>query len=316
MAWRSGIGSGGELARRDDPPDEVLDEGLGDRDVHVVVGHLVAHPVGHPAQGQFAQIACPQNDGLMEIGQAEQVGGPLARLHVLERDIVNRLPARKRMADVAEHLEAGRTYIDLSGAHPKGGHEPGRVGAGQVAGGETRHRVGQDILARQPQLVHRLGGNDECLGRIQAAGDADDHALDARVGKPLNEAVDLDVVCLETTLVALQRIAWHVGKPGDVPAERDFFAREPQFKRNAAHRLNPLPAFGQRILKAGHPHPILPQPLEVDVGGDHLLAIGKPLRLRQQIAVLIDQGVSVPGQVGGGFPRPGGGVEIGGDALA
>ena len=84
------------------------------RAVHVVVRHVVADAVGHPAQRQLAQVARAQHQRIVQVGQAEQVRGPLARLHVLERHVVHRLACRERVADVAEHLLAGRPDVDLA----------------------------------------------------------------------------------------------------------------------------------------------------------------------------------------------------------
>ena len=78
----------------------------------------------------------------------------------------------------------------------------------------------------------------------------------------------------------------------------------------------PLAAVAHRIAEAGHAHPVLRQPLQVNVRRDHLLAVRKALGLGQQVGVLVDQRMPVPGQVGGGFARAGAGIQIGGDALA
>ncbi len=68
------------------------------------------------------------------------------------------------------------------------------------AGGEARHGVGQDVGARQTQQVDRLGGDDQRVGRVEAAGHADHHPLDACRSQPLHEPGDLDVVGLVAIL--------------------------------------------------------------------------------------------------------------------
>ena len=73
----------------------MLDERLADRAIDVVVRHVVADAVGHPAQRQLAQVARAQHQRVVQIGQAEQVRSPLARLHVLECHVVHRLAAAK-----------------------------------------------------------------------------------------------------------------------------------------------------------------------------------------------------------------------------
>src|SRR5258708_39382113 len=39
----------------------------------------------------------------------------------------------------------------------------------RLAGRESRHRAGQDVAARQAELVHALDGDDEGVGRVQAS---------------------------------------------------------------------------------------------------------------------------------------------------
>jgi len=77
-----------KLPGRHHPPDQVLDERLAHRAVHVVVRHVVADPVGHPAQRQLAQVARPQHQRVVLVGQPEQVRCPLPRLHILKRYVI------------------------------------------------------------------------------------------------------------------------------------------------------------------------------------------------------------------------------------
>ena len=92
-----------------------LDEGLGHARVHVVVGHMVAHAVCGPSQGQLAQVARSHNHALVEFAKPEEMARPLACLNVLKRDVVDGLAFRKGMAYVLEHLHAARPDIDLPG---------------------------------------------------------------------------------------------------------------------------------------------------------------------------------------------------------
>ena len=81
-----------ELIDLDNPAQQVLDQGLGDGSIYVVVRHLIADAVGAPSQGQFAQIPRTDNDRMVQIGQPEQVGCPLAGLDIFIGDIVNVFP--------------------------------------------------------------------------------------------------------------------------------------------------------------------------------------------------------------------------------
>jgi len=60
-----------ELGCGDDPADQVLDESLGHRGVHVVVRHVVAHAISSPTERQLAQITRPYHHRVMQIGQAK-----------------------------------------------------------------------------------------------------------------------------------------------------------------------------------------------------------------------------------------------------
>jgi len=40
-------------------------------------------------------------------------------------------------------------------------------------------------------------------------------------------------------------------------------------------------------------HPVLKQPLEVNVGGDHLFVVGEAFGLGQQVAVFVNQSVPI-----------------------
>ncbi len=95
---------GGELVRVDGPADEVLDQGLGHGGVDVVVRHVIAHAVGGPSQRQLTQIACPYDEGVVQIRQPEEVRGALAGLDILEGDVVDGLAGGVGVADVAHHL--------------------------------------------------------------------------------------------------------------------------------------------------------------------------------------------------------------------
>ena len=140
--------------------------------------------------------------------------------------------------------------------------------------------------------------------------------LDAGAGQPLHQAVDLDVVRLVAALVALGRVVGHVGEALHVRASAGPSPcghLELERRRGAS----PAAAPGSRRRcrwKLVRRIRSCAQPLQVDVGGDDLLVGGEPLGLGQQFVVLVDQRVAVPGQVGRRFARPGGGVEIRGDA--
>ena len=165
----------------------MLDQGFRHTAVDVVVAHLVAHPVGGPAQREFGEVAGAQHDAAALVGDAEQVIGAQAGLDVLEGDVVHLLAAGERMADLGEHQGGGGSDVDLFEADPEGLRQRDRVALGPLAGGEAGEREGQDIAARAAFAVHRLGRDDESVGGVQSAGDADHHFGVVQRAKPLLE---------------------------------------------------------------------------------------------------------------------------------
>ena len=104
MSHEHRVGFVGYLGSICFPANQMLNERFGDRGVDVVMRHLIADAVGVPAQGQFGKIAGADDDAVVEIGQAKQVAGALAGLHVFEGDVVDGFAAGKGVIDVLKHL--------------------------------------------------------------------------------------------------------------------------------------------------------------------------------------------------------------------
>src|SRR5262249_11905183 len=62
-----------ELSGRDNPADQVLNQGLWHRRVYIVVRHVIADAVRSPAEGQLAKIGRAQDDRFVQVCQSEQV---------------------------------------------------------------------------------------------------------------------------------------------------------------------------------------------------------------------------------------------------
>jgi hypothetical protein len=75
-------------------------------------------------------------------------------------------------------------------------------------------------------------------------------------------------------------------------------------------RGNAVAAGADAVPERRLPHPLLREPFEVDLGGDDLGVLVEALRLGQHVAVLGDQGVAVPGEVGGGLAGAGRRVQV------
>ena len=126
--------------------------------------------------------------------------------------------------------------------------------------------------------------------------------------------MNLDVVGLVATLVPMGWVRRDVGKTGHVAPEQEPPPDRIQIQADPAE---PEERFAVRKGIAGEgglAHPVLGKTVQVEIGEDDPGFFGKPLRFRQQVSVFKDHGMAVPGQVRRGFPRTGGGIQIGGDA--
>ena len=68
------------------------------------------------------------------------------------------------------------------------------------------------------------------------------------------------------------------------------------------------------VVEGAHPHALLAQQVEVDVGHRAAVAVGEAVGLGEQDAVLVDHRLTVPRQVGRRLALAGGGVDVGGQA--
>ncbi len=209
---------------------------------------------------------------------------------------------------------AGRMSISRCGrAHRL--HQPPRLVERAPAGREARHRVRENVRARQPHHVHRPRADDQRLRRVEPARDADHHALGAHRLQALHQAVHLDVVHLLAARVARRRIGRDVGEPLVAPLERELaIGRQLGGEPHGAELRHLVGMAPDRLAEAVLAHAVLRDPVEIDVRGDELRAVGEAVRLGEQRPVLVDEPVAVPGEIGGRFAEAGGAVEIRGEA--
>lgn len=62
-----------ELLRHDHPSDQMLNQGLRYRSIHVVVGHLIADAIRAPAERQLAEVARADDEGAVIVRQPKQM---------------------------------------------------------------------------------------------------------------------------------------------------------------------------------------------------------------------------------------------------
>src|SRR5699024_8161160 len=75
--------------------------------------------------------------------------------------------------------------------------------------------------------------------------------------------------------------------------------------------LEPLGVSAAVVVEGVHAPALGHDPVQVDVGGGGARALWEALTLPQQVAAFVDEGLPVPGQVGGRFALAGGGIEVG-----
>ena len=292
---------------RGDPAHQVLDERLGDARIHVVVRHVVAHAIRAPAQRQFAQVASADDEAAVHVGQAKQVAGALAGLHVLERDVVDggaAFAARIRVPDIGQHAFAARPDVDLVRAATHRLHQPARLFERARAGREAGHGVGQDVGARQAGAVHRGGADEQRMGRVEAARDADDELLCAGCRDALQQRIDLDVVDLHAALVAPRHVVGHIREAVDGALQRAWkVVRQAQLEADAAEPAQQQSVLVDRGAERVLPHALARDALQVDIGADEMRTGDEARRFDEQIAAFVDQRLAVPAEVGCRFPE-------------
>ncbi|HMJ35460.1 MAG TPA: hypothetical protein VK501_16245, partial [Baekduia sp.] len=162
---------------------------LGHSAVDVVVAHLVADPVRRPAERELREVAGAEHDAAALVGDPEQVVGAQAGLDVLEGDVVDRLALGEGMAELLEHQPGGGPDVELLPRDAERAHQRDRVVLGVLAGREAGQGEAEDVGARQSERIESARRDQQRVGRIQAAGDADHDALAVGHLQALGEAL-------------------------------------------------------------------------------------------------------------------------------
>ncbi len=127
------------------------------------------------------------------------------------------------MIDLFEHQLGGGPDVDGLERHAERGGQTGRVVLGALTRGETGHRERQDVVARPPPLaVHRPGGDDQRVRRVQSAGQPPQHHLRiVQHAQALLETGHLDVVGLVAVLLQPLHIGGHERETLHLPQQAD-----------------------------------------------------------------------------------------------
>src|SRR3984957_19404140 len=159
-------GVAAEVLSLRNPSNDVLDQRLRHARVDAVMRHVIADAVGAPSKRKLAQISGANDEAAVQISQSKKMAGALARLHVLEGDVVNFLAFGIRMSDVLKHLHAARPDVYFFGRADERLHQATRLIERARAGGEARHRDGENFFARRAEPVHRTSAYQQRMRRI------------------------------------------------------------------------------------------------------------------------------------------------------
>ena len=274
------------------------------------MGHLVADAVGAPAECELGQVARAHDDAALVVGEPEEVVVAQPGLDVLERDVVDLLAAPEGVAHVRQHLRGGRPDVELGEGHPELLGEALRVGLGVLGRREPRHRVGQDVAARTPEPVHRLRAHEQRVGRVQAARDPD-HGLGLTDSPhPLLEPGHLDVVGLVAVQRQPLRLVRDEREAVDLAPQADVAGGRLERELDRAEGGHAVGVGAAVVVEGALPQPLRHEPLQVDVGHGAGRAGREALGLAEQVAVLVDEGLPVPGQVGRRLTFAGRGIQV------
>src|SRR4051812_23887032 len=78
-----------EFTGRNHPSDQMLNERLRHRNVHVVMGHVITDSVRHPAECKFAEVTRSKDKRMMQICEAKKMRSAFSSLNILEGQIVD-----------------------------------------------------------------------------------------------------------------------------------------------------------------------------------------------------------------------------------
>ena len=155
------------------------------------------------------------------------------------------------------------------------------------------------------------------MRRVEPARDADHELLDA--GRARAAAAAPAPGCCRPRCSARRARAGSAGTYGKrstvrCSGERQLASAARSSKATRRKRCDARLVRLDRVAERVLPHALARDALEVDVGGDEVRAVDEALRLGEQVAVLVDQRLAVPAEVGGRFAEPGRRVQVGREA--
>ena len=295
------------------PADQVLDQRLRHAGVHVVVRHVVAHAVGAQPSASSTGRRCrpPCRRGSWPAGRGARCARRPARSRTSRR---RPFCPGERVADVVEHLHARWPDIDLLGGDAQRLHQPPGLALGARRWWRSRAscRRGCSRAAgrARPSPARRRSAPGSSRARRRRRSPAS--RCRWRAGASPGRAPGCGTP--PRSAVARVRVGRHVGEARLVPP----LEQQPACRRGARSEggtelrapRGGRPARRRSWSGACGPGPAAP-------GRRRRRSAGRPAKRSDSAsrrAVLVDQRVAVPGEVGGRLAEPRGAVEIGREA--
>ena len=285
------------------PGDEIAHQGLRHAGVDPVHRHVIG-VVGAPAESQFGQVAGAEHQPTDLIGHIHEDLGAFPRLGIFIGDIVQRLG----VADVGEMtahraIDGNDPQLDAEEFGQAFGIPPGAGG-----GAETGQGQGDDPFAVEPETLEGLDRHQQRQGRIEAAGDAEDHPCHSGVAQAFGQSRGLQGEDLPAAGGAFGIVSGDKG--GCVERAAGGAGR----KLRQVKRDFPVAGAGRAHGETAGAGPFAAQAREIDIGQNQLRIETKTLGFRQQHPIFGDERMSGKDQIGTRLARPRRSIGVSGQA--
>ena len=168
--------------------DDIPDEGLRNRDIYTIHGHVVAI-VGSPSKSEFRQITCSYHHTVELVAEVHEYLCALASLtiligHIMHIDIV---------VDIFKVLDASLLDTYLANGDAKRLHQTHSIGVSAVCSTKAWHGDSHDTCARHLEFVECLDTHKQSKGGIQTTTDANDNSFATSMHQSLGKTSHLNI---------------------------------------------------------------------------------------------------------------------------
>ena len=218
----------------------------------------------------------------MLVGEAEQVVGAQARLHVLEGDVVDLLALARRDGRCRPASGCAAGLMSISAAvTPSAFISRQALLLVLSRGGEARQRVGQDVGARQAEPVHRAA---DTISACVESRPPETPMTPSRCGSTAGAAPGPGPGCCRPR--SNSRAAWpdrtaRRGSARPARSQRHALGRRVEREVDRAEARDPVALQQRAVGEAVVAQPLLADAAEIDVGRDEGRVRREALRSRR-----------------------------------